>query len=247
MEAIACKLPAFEGPLDLLLTLISRKKLNIFDIEISVLLEQYMEHIRAMQTLDMEVASEFLEMAARLVYIKTVSLLPKHDEVEELKRELTGELLEYRECQEMAKKLGGMFSFDSLTSPVEVVEFDQAYRLHHQPDELLSAYLVAVGRGQRRLPPPAAAFAPIVEKKVVSVSSKIMSVLRKLWSGGRIRFKSLFERAESKSDLVATFLAVLELVRAKRISILEDEDRAVCVQRIGEGKRRWKSKSTKRP
>ena len=94
MEAISYKLSEFEGPLDLLLHLISKNKLNIYDIEISVLLAQYMEHIDKMKEKNMDVASEFLEMAARLVYIKTVSLLPKHEESEELKKELSGELIE---------------------------------------------------------------------------------------------------------------------------------------------------------
>ena len=80
MEKITYKLDSFEGPLDLLLTLLSKNKVSIYDVSISQLLEQYMAHIRAMQELDMEVASEFLDMAARLVYLKTVSLLPKHEE-----------------------------------------------------------------------------------------------------------------------------------------------------------------------
>ena len=93
MEKISYKLPSFEGPLDLLLYLISKNKLNIYDIQISTLLDQYMEHIKAMQEQDMDVASEFLEMAARLVQIKTASLLPKHQEAEEFKEDLTGQLL----------------------------------------------------------------------------------------------------------------------------------------------------------
>ncbi|MBP3704798.1 MAG: segregation/condensation protein A, partial [Clostridia bacterium] len=76
--ALSYKLEVFEGPLDLLLTLISKNKLNIYDIPISTLLEQYMEQIERMQAADLDVASEFLEMAARLVHIKSVSLLPKH-------------------------------------------------------------------------------------------------------------------------------------------------------------------------
>ena len=85
------KLDVFEGPLDLLLHLISKHKLNINDIEISKLLEQYLDVIAEMKMADLEVASEFLEMAARLVYIKTVSLLPRHEEAEDLKKELTGQ------------------------------------------------------------------------------------------------------------------------------------------------------------
>ena len=113
MEKITYKLDSFEGPLDLLLTLLSKNKVSIYDVSISQLLEQYMAHIRAMQELDMEVASEFLDMAARLVYLKTVSLLPKHEEEKELRQQLAGELMEYQLCRELAKELAMGFTFDS--------------------------------------------------------------------------------------------------------------------------------------
>ena len=87
MEKLSYKLETFEGPLDLLLYLITKNKLDICDIQISELLDQYMEQINAMQEADMDVSSEFLEMAARLVYMKTVSLLPKHEEMEALRQE----------------------------------------------------------------------------------------------------------------------------------------------------------------
>ena len=82
------KLEGFEGPLDLLLQLIARNKLNIYDIELSVLIDQYLEQIELFKAEEMELESEFLEMASRLLYIKTVSLLPKHDEIVQLKEEL---------------------------------------------------------------------------------------------------------------------------------------------------------------
>ena len=106
MVKLSYKLPVFEGPLDLLLHLIAKHKLNINDIPIAQLLDQYMEHIEAMQQADLDVASEFMEMAARLVYIKTASLLPRPEESEQLKRELTGQLLEYQAVQEAAAQLG---------------------------------------------------------------------------------------------------------------------------------------------
>ncbi len=105
MEQPLYKLDVFEGPMDLLLHLITKHKLDIYDIPIIELVDQYTAYVRNMQDSDMEVASEFLEMAARLVYIKTVSLLPVYEEAEELKKELTGELLEYRDCKILAKKL----------------------------------------------------------------------------------------------------------------------------------------------
>ncbi|MBQ8751579.1 MAG: segregation/condensation protein A, partial [Clostridia bacterium] len=106
MEAISYKLPVFEGPLDLLLFLVQKNKLNIYDIPIAQILDQYMDAIRQMQDTDMEVATEFLDMAARLVQIKSSMLLPRHEEeTEKLKQELTGELIEYQLCRETAQRM----------------------------------------------------------------------------------------------------------------------------------------------
>ena len=114
MEAqLQYKFDVFEGPLDLLLSLISKNKIDIYDIQISELLDQYMEQIAQMRENRMDIASEFLTMASRLVYIKSVMLLPKYEEeAEELKKELTGQLLEYAVCREIAAKLGGIYDFD---------------------------------------------------------------------------------------------------------------------------------------
>ena len=107
MEQLSFRTAEFEGPLDLLLHLIAKHKLDIYDVQISALLEQYMAYIRAAQDADLELASEFLEMASRLVYIKTVSLLPRHEEESrQLKTELQGQLLEYQVCKQMAAELG---------------------------------------------------------------------------------------------------------------------------------------------
>ena len=88
MEQINYKLEVFEGPMDLLLHLISKHKLNINDIPIVELVNQYLDYVRKMENADFEIAGDFLEMAARLIYIKTVSLLPRHEEAEQLKKEL---------------------------------------------------------------------------------------------------------------------------------------------------------------
>ena len=105
MEQLNYKIDVFEGPMDLLLHLISKHKLNINDIPIVELVNQYLDYVRQMQEQDFDIAGEFLEMAARLIYIKTVSLLPRHEEAEILKKELTGELIEYQDCKIMAGKL----------------------------------------------------------------------------------------------------------------------------------------------
>ena len=105
MEKIQYKLEVFEGPMDLLLQLISKKKVSINDVPIMEIIEQYLEYVRNMQEDNLEVSSEFLEMAARLIYIKTVSLLPVHEEAEKLVEELRGELTEYQDCKLVAGKL----------------------------------------------------------------------------------------------------------------------------------------------
>ena len=218
MEKLEYKLDVFEGPLDLLLHLISKNKLNINDIQLSVLVDQYVEHIRLMQLEDMDIASEFLEMASRLIYLKTVSLLPKHEEAEQIKEELTAELMEYEHCRKVAKVLSTMTDdFDTFIKAPEKIEYDKTYRNVHEPELILRSYFAAVGRGQRRLPPPTTVFSKIVARKIVSVSSKIVSVLKNLRRHGNKKMRSLFEGAESRSELVATFLAVLELCKANRV------------------------------
>lgn len=224
METLSYKLEVFEGPLDLLLTLIAKNKLNVYDIPITLLLEQYMEQIERMQSENLDIASEFLEMAARLVHIKSVSLLPKREEEEALRRELTGQLLEYQQCRETAEKLRAMVSFDRLVRPQSKIPADHAYKRHHAPEEMLAAYLSAMGRKRRLAPPTAEAFSGIVAKPVVSVASQIVFVLRSLWKRRRVPFRELFRGKRDSSERIAAFLAVLELVKGRRLRVEGDGD-----------------------
>jgi segregation and condensation protein A len=244
MEKLSYRLTAFEGPLDLLLYLIAKNKLNICDIQIAVLLEQYMVHINAMKEQDLDIASEFLEMAARLVYIKTVALLPKHDEAEELQRELSGQLLEYQECKRIAQLMAERFSFNSFVREPAEIEIDQTYQRQHTPAELLAAYQNAAGRGRRFIPPPSEAFSGIVSRRIVSVASRIIYVLRRLWRANEIEYEALFEEKREKSELVAIFLAVLELVKGQRVRI-EGDGRKVTIKLMNGGAKKWKSKNSR--
>ena len=226
MDAISYKLPVFEGPLDLLLYLVQKNKLNIYDIPIAQVLEQYMDTIRQMQEVDMEVATEFLDMAARLVQIKSTMLLPKHEEEsEQLRRELTGDLIEYQLCRRIAGELAPRhIGFDLFVREPEELPPDYTYRRQHPPYVLCEAYLRAAGRGKRRVPPSPNAFRGIVSRKIVSVSSKITYVLGRLYQAPRVTYRSLFTESKNRSELVATFLALLELIKGKRITIDGDGD-----------------------
>lgn len=224
MEKISYKLEVFEGPMDLLLHLITKHKIDIYDIPILELVEQYVSYVREMQEENMDVASEFLEMAARLVYIKTVSLLPVYDEAEELKNELRDELLEYRDCKLLAAKLSGMtdgFNY-SVREYAEDVEPDMSYKRLHEPSELLRAYSLAAGKKLRRLPPPIDSFKAIVTRKIVSVGSKIESIVTSLKSKRKRKLYDIYKEAKSRSDLIAAFLAVLELAKNKTIYVTGD-------------------------
>lgn len=221
------KFEVFEGPLDLLLSLIAKNKINIYDIQISELLEQYMEQIKRMRENQMDVASEFLAMASRLVYIKSAMLLPKYeDEAEELKKELSGQLIEYQLCKQIAAKMSTLYDFDTFYKDASPVKFDLTYNRRHDPKDIVKGYMDAVGRGKRKLPPPESAFSGIIERKIVSVNGRIISVMRRLWHGKRVKYHELFTAVNERSELVATFLAVLELVKGKRVRIEGDGDSA---------------------
>ncbi|MBS4785313.1 MAG: segregation/condensation protein A [Clostridiales bacterium] len=223
MEKLSFKAGEIEGPLDLILTLIAKHKLNIYDIEISKLVEQYVAYIEGMKQADLEVGSEFVEMAARLVYIKTAELLPKHEKTEELKKELTGQLLEYQACRRAAMLLDARSRMgDVFTRFPQPMELDETYRLRHSSLLLADNYLLALGRGRRNLPPPTEVFTPIVAARFVSVGSRIVYILKNLYRSSRTTLSSLFEQRAERSELVATFLALLELVKDKRVRV-DDE------------------------
>ncbi|MBQ6387227.1 MAG: segregation/condensation protein A [Ruminococcus sp.] len=229
MEArLEYKLDVFEGPLDLLLSLIAKNKIDIYDIRISELLDQYMEQIAQMRENQMDIASEFLTMASRLVYIKSVMLLPKYEEeAEELKKELTGQLLEYAVCREIAAKLGEIYDFDTFFRDASPVEYDMTYNRRHPGTDIVKGYIGAVGRGKRKLPPSEQAFSGIVSRKVVSVNSRIIHLMRRLRHGQSLEYHEIFEACDGKSELVATFLATLELVKGKRVRIEGEGEFAV--------------------
>ena len=224
MAALSFRLSDFEGPLDLLLHLIAKHKLNILDIEIAELLRQYLLAIETREDSDLEVRSEFLEMAARLVHIKTVMLLPKHEEeADELKSQLTGELMEYRLCRLAAEKLGErMERYRVYTRAPMQLEADLTYRLQHPAALLCEAAKSATGRAQRRRPLTKKAFSGIVERRIVSVGSRIVHLLRRMYQTDTMPFDDVFSDQRDRSELVATFLALLELVKAGRVTVTDD-------------------------
>ncbi|MEG0614501.1 MAG: segregation/condensation protein A [Oscillospiraceae bacterium] len=223
MEEISFKVEKFEGPLDLMLHLISKHKLNINDIPIVQLLEQYLDYIDKMAEQDMEVAGEFLEMAARLIYIKTVSLLPSHDEANEMKKELEGKLIEYSLCKKAAEMLKNRFQGNNIFVRKQIkIQVDNTYRLSHDANELLESYSSINIKGIEREPLKASMFSKFVSKKIVSVTSKIIFVLKRLYTTGFAKMDTLYVGVTNRSEKVATFLAILELTKSGRITLSDD-------------------------
>ena len=219
MEALQYKLEAFEGPMDLLLHLVGQRRVSIHDVAIYALIEQYLDIMAHMHEAALEIQAEFLEMAARLVYIKTAALLPKHKDENDLAEELRQELLDYRDCQLLAGALGKRANgFGFLARPPEEIQADYTYALRHKTSELFAAYLAAVGKGKRRLPPPVEAFSGILRHTIVSVFSRYEFLFERLRKRSRASIRSLLEESASRSELVATFLAVLMLMKAGRVT-----------------------------
>ncbi len=221
MEEFNVKAEYFEGPLDLMLVLIQKHKLNIRDIEISVLLEQFLLYLDKMQQAHIEVAGEFVEMAARLIFIKSAALLPKH-EAEEMKKELEGALIEYALCKEVSERLRRRFiGCDVFVREPVDIPIDHTYKNKHDVYEVYRSYIYLCGREKRVNKETELSLKPMVAKSYVSVFTKIMYVLRRMKTSERIQLRSVY-KGQTRSEKVAVFLALLELSKYGRISFSED-------------------------
>ena len=217
------RLENFEGPLDLLLHLISKNKVSIYDIPVARILDQYLAVLDEARTMDMDVAGDFIAMAAQLIYIKSKMLLPTYeDEDEEDPRaQLVEMLLEYQRIKEITPYFRQQTDLgrDIFVKVPEPRDRTRPVEYHHTPDDLVLAARNLLQKVQRRLPPPIDSFTGIVGHEAVPVSGKITMILKRFLSHTRLRFQRLFEGAKNRSEIVATFLAVLELSKTRRVHI----------------------------
>ena len=222
METLLYKLDSFEGPLDLLLHLISKNKVSIYDIPIVEITAQYLEAISGIEDSQLENTSEFLVMAAQLLYIKSKMLLPKNEEEEEEdpREDLARRLLEYQQYKEASKELRKtefatkyMFFKEE-----ENIKFPMPeYSNKHNVSELIDAFGSILQRKIRTAKPEKRAFSGIVGREKVSVSKMTERLLERFSKAKEISFISAFDGAKSKPELVAIFLAVLELISQNKI------------------------------
>lgn len=235
------ELQDFEGPLDLILFLLGKNKMEIQDISISLICDQYLQWLDRRKELDLEVASEFAAMASHLVYLKTRMLLSIEDEEAKSEMEALIQSLEERRRGEsyayvkaMGEKLAplGEFGRSVCVRGPEPLEPGEILYDHH-PRDLLRAMRELQARAERKLPPPKAAFQEIARHEPYPVERKARDILRRLRDGTVTRFLQLFHGSRSRSEIVATFLAVLELCRSHVLQLTGSESECT-VRQVGD-------------
>ncbi|MBR6708463.1 MAG: segregation/condensation protein A [Clostridia bacterium] len=227
MEAITYHLEQFDGPLDLLLSLIAKNKVSIADIPIALICDQYMEYISAAQALDMEIATEFLVMASELMLIKSRMLLPRtEEEPEDPRAALADALLQYQRAKAAAVKLGPLYPYYSgrMAKDTDEISVDRSFVADHEAELLRRALRHILAQTKRTRHDSSTTFTPLIRRPIVPVESKIIAILSHMQTHGASTLGELVAGAESRSDLIAAFLGILELVKVRRLLIDTDDE-----------------------
>ena len=222
----------FEGPLDVIFLLLSKNKIEIQDVSITAILEQYLAYLDEMKRLDMEIASEFITMASHLMLIKTKMLLSAAEREEaQSELDLLRQSLIERQRKEAIEQIRTAITWLEprneigrclFTKEPEPLNRSQTYRYQHEVKDLLLSLDEIAERNQRRLPPPTVNFKGIVGKEPYPVTRKVKEVLRQLVLRGVEKLKNLFRGNKSRSEVVATFLAVLEMCKVGSVTLEDD-------------------------
>ena len=221
------KLEQFEGPLDLLLSLIQKNKVSITDIPISLICDQYLEYITQAQKLDMELASEFIVMASELMLIKSKMLLPKEEENEEDPRAtLTDALLRYQQAKEAATKLSPMYAFYSgrMVKDTDEISVDKTFVADQDVTALCAAVRRIVAYNNALEKAATTAFKPMISKPIIPVEVKIVSIIRTVEKRGAASLEDLLINEATLPDMIASFLGVLELIKVRKLIVADSID-----------------------
>ncbi len=227
MESVTYRLDQFEGPLDLLLTLIQKNKVNISDIPIALICDQYVATIAEAQKLDMDVAAEFLVMASELMLIKSKMLLPRvEEEGDDPRAQLTDALLRYQQAKEAVAKLSPLYAYYSgrMVKDTDEISVDKTY-VHDQDVTALCAAVRRIIAYNNALERAAnTAFTPMISKPIIPVEIKIVSILRTIETRGVATLEDLIIGEATLPDLIASFLGVLELIKIRKLLVADDVD-----------------------
>ncbi len=223
-EQLTYRLDQFEGPLDLLLTLISKNKVSITDIPIALICDQYMEYIEAAQKMDLDIASEFIVMASELMLIKSKMILPHEEGTEnDPRREIADAILLYQQAKLAAKELKPLYDeFSSrYVKDTDEVPPEKGLPLNLDTELLIKALnsvmrRIKIAQAERT---PTELVNPLIKHKIVSVEEKIEEICELLEEQGEASLFFLLKDADSRPELVARFMGVLELIKIHRITI----------------------------
>lgn len=222
------KLEAFEGPLDLLLFLIRKNEIDIYDIPIAKITEQYLEYLEMMELMDLDIAGEFLVMAATLMHIKSKMLLPPEErqpeaiEEEDPRAELVRQLLEYKAFKEVAEKMQGLETkqLDIFHRPGDIssvgTELEGEHFFEASMFDLISAFSTVLASV------PKETFFQVI-KDQTTVEEKVHDILHMLVERSSLSLKALFDKARTKIEIVTIFLALLELMKTHNILAVQKE------------------------
>jgi len=239
MEPLSFHVEVFEGPLELLLHLLKKNKVNIYDIPIEKITAQYLDYLDKMRAFDMELSSEFLVMASELLYIKSQMLLPRHEEEEEdPRKDLADRLLAYERMKQTAAYLqeheeDGRFLF--FKEPDEIAQAapdysDQTFDV----EQLLAALSDILIKTERKAPPPKTSFVGIGGHEQVSSKSCVNHIKSRLTMGKRVPFHQVFSGLDSRPKIVVSFLVILEMIRLHYVTA-EVRGRQVYLKQIKDG------------
>jgi segregation and condensation protein A len=229
-EPMKIKLPMYEGPLDLLLDLIEKNEMDIYNIQMSLVAQQYLEYLNQMRELNLEIAGDFLVMAATLLYIKSKMLLPPTEEETEEdgpdpRQLLVEKLLEYQTFKKAARELGlletergKLFTRQIADYYLQEIELDEPEINTFSSNlyDLLQAFHQVLAKTSKEL-------VHEVYEEEISIEEKIEEIKRRLAEEGKFPFFSLFPKPWTRNQLIATFLALLEVVRLKLVSVYQDQ------------------------
>jgi segregation and condensation protein A len=229
-NACKIKIQNFEGPFDLLFHLIEKNKINIYDIPINEITDQYMEYLFAMQKLDLDIASEFLVMASTLLHIKSRLLLPeKKEKLEEAdpREELVLRLVEYKKYKDFSQILKQreqewMRLYYKLPEVIELNRSDEVLEL--SPDELRRVYADLIKKNKSKMNDQSQKIAAIIQHEKVSLKSKMKEIVRSFMNKTCLVFSHIFSLgSKSKTEVVTGFLAILELSKLKKVKLEQDK------------------------
>lgn len=226
-KAYTIKIQNFEGPFDLLFHLIEKNQVNIYDIPINEITDQYMEYLFAMQELDLEIASEFLVMASTLLHIKSRLLLPerkeKPEDEEDPREELVLKLVEYKKYKDFSQVLKEREQewdklFYKLPEVIEFKRMDEVLEL--SSEELRRVYADLIRRNKSKMNDQAGKIAQIIGHEKVSLKSKMKEIIRALFKRPFFAFSELFSlKSKTRTEVVTGFLAILELSKLKKVRV----------------------------